>query len=165
MRKFLVIYLPILLLSIVAQGQTFSLKELELINSMEVIDFHDYFINKGFSFSNVDSTYKTINYHFKIPGSDPKMVKGYASVYYSTDTKDMHRGVSWETTNKDDYLLIKGQLKQQGFKNVKTEVENDKIIFTFRKGNIVVIIYSDTTVDTYNRKIAHYEIVVENRDH
>ena len=91
------------------------------------------FKTKSFSFSNVDSTYKTINYHFKIPGSDPKMVKGYASVYYSTDTKDMHRGVSWETTNKDDYLLIKGQLKQQGLRMSKQKLKMTKLFLLFVK--------------------------------
>jgi tRNA G10 N-methylase Trm11 len=129
--------------------QSFSLPELMKMSKMNLDDFDTYVSSKGFVFfeGQEDEDVKGVTYAYDLS----KIDNTKASKWINLFQKYYHYrySIDYRTTSKSEYIKIKDQIKQLGFKLTVSEVYKDKDgkssnHFEYRKGKSKVSIFADS---------------------
>ena len=114
-------------------GQSFSLPELIKMEKMDLEIFDTYVTSKGYVFFNKGKYKNSVHYALNVNGDK-------ASKFIAKDVNL----ITFQTSVKSEYLKIKNQLKSNGFKFNKSEVENNSVKFIYKKGVTAIVIYAGT---------------------
>ncbi len=130
-------------------GQSFTLPELIKMSKMDTESFDTYVTTKDFvySSSDKDDNYSGVTYAFEVSKIDITKASKFITLYQSFFDKKY--SISYQTSNKKEYLNIKNQVKVLGFKLVNSEIFNkDEITsnhFEYRKGKAKIDLYATPT--------------------
>jgi len=141
----------------IAFGQKFTLQELTNLNKMDWDEFDSYVIAKGYEYN------KTEDLEFVESKSYGYKQKGEESPYFISKTVAKNKNtklVAYQTTNSQDYLLIKSQLKNSGFKFAKTEARGQTILLIYMKGDIQLTLATFKVQQNSGDTFAGYEISI-----
>ena len=141
MNKLLLITL--LFLGIANYSQNISANELITISNMDLEKFDSYINSKGFTYyRNISDENSTgIRYRYLLNNS-----KRYCSLSIYPRNVSI---VTYQTFNNKDYVNLKTQIKNIGFKLIKQSEFNGVPYFEYRKGNNSFTIYL-FTIDGIN---------------
>jgi hypothetical protein len=114
-------------------AQSFSLSELIKMEKMDLEIFDTYVTSKGYVFFNKGKYKNSVHYALNVNGDK-------ASKFIAKDVNL----ITFQTSVKSEYLKIKNQLKSNGFKFNKSEVENNSVEFIYKKGVTAIVIYAKT---------------------
>ncbi len=144
------VYTILIVLStiITGKGQSFSISDLIKMSNLDKNSFDSFATNNGFVFiQNVNTEYiSRVEYEIYYTPTDKTNVKKYLhfhTKYYSP----YKRSIFYTTKDKNEYLRIKNEIKQLGFKLFEPN-KNFQNSQYFRKdlGNFEIVI---TTRDVY----------------
>ena len=129
-----------LLISTLCNAQI-TLIDMKTIIKMDYDSFETFAMKKGFSFSNIQSDeqkkpYESVTYT-KGLGKNTKYI-----TLYSKFIDFNKRSVIYQTNNETEYLLIKNQMKEQGFVLFDTEhfQERGVLFKTYKNKNYTLIL-------------------------
>jgi hypothetical protein len=145
-----------LLISTICNAQI-TLNDMKSIIKMDFDSFETFSMNKGYTFENVR---KEMENEKKFYGVFYKKGSNWDTKYiglYKDYIKLGQKHVFFQTSKENDYLLIKKQLKEQGFNLVFT----DEVEGTFLKEyhNSKYIVFLETLKDNLDRQ--YYIIALE----
>jgi hypothetical protein len=146
----------VLLISTLCNAQI-TLNDLKTILKMDYDSFETFAMNKGYTY---ESVRKEMENEKKFYGVFYKKGSNWDTKYIGLYTDYIHLGkkhVFFQTSKENDYLLIKEQLKKQGFKLIYT----DEVEGTFLKEyhNSIYVLFLETKKDNLNRR--YYIIALE----
>ena len=136
-------------------GQSFSLPELIKMSKMSVDDFDTYVTSKSFVFEGVtkDDHFESVDYALNLNISNSRASK-FITLYQRFSRHRYY--ISYQTSDKKEYVNIKNQIKTMGFKlqdsGIFTNAETSKVSnrFDYGKGKSVVSIYANATLFEIN---------------
>ena len=138
-------------------GQKFTLRELIILNNMDWNEFDSYVVNKGYDYN------RTENLEYVDSKSYGYRQKGEESSYFVSKTVAKNkeiRLVAFQTTNKQDYLSIKYQLKNGGFSFIKTEAKQQTMLLVYKKGSMIATLAISKAERNINETFNVYEISI-----
>ena len=139
----------IVLFSYYANAQM-SINEMKAILKMDLDKFETYALNKGYGFSNIKDDENTYGYtYIKVTESATKFITLYEKYF------DEHKCLIYQTEIKSEYLLIKKQLIESGFKLFFEKNFKGSIVKKYTNNTHVV-----TLVNGLNRGYDTYEISI-----
>ncbi len=154
------LYFFISITSITVSAQTFTLTELVDLTTMDVDQFDTYATNKGFRY---------------LESQDEEQIKGYRYCYnqsktsnwaekyislYLIDYETPSRLITYQTSKSNDYLKIKNQVKQYGFKFVEAKNNNGATFLEYKRHKLKLSLISYQN-ETLSGKIGtNYEISI-----
>lgn len=150
MKKYLFIILSLLPLKHYSQN-LITINNLELLTNMDSNQFENWVINKGYSFDKL----KNFSENF-----DTFYFKKKSSLLITTINKDgtPFGGVSYQTTNYQEYINLKQSCLKNGYYYVGSEKENDEgkyvIIHNFKKLNFELTFNVNDTAIYYGYNIS-----------
>ena len=125
---------------------------------MNVDNFDTYVTAKGFVFSKEDigTDFQGVEYALEISRIERFKALKFHTLYQSY--YNYKNAISYQTSNKNEYLSIKNQIKALGFKLKESDVftKSDGTSansFDYRKGNVSIRIYASSTVFEINYKV------------
>jgi hypothetical protein len=148
------------LISIRVSAQTFSLTELVNLTAMDVDQFDTFVTNKGFKYleSEDKDQIKSIEYCYNQSENSKWAEKYISHNYIFFTTTDII--ITYQTSKSIDYLKIKSQVKQYGFKFVKTVNENGATFLEYKRNKLKLSLISYQN-ETLSGKVAtNYEISI-----
>ncbi len=144
------VYTILIVLStiITGKGQSFSISDLIKMSNLDKNSFDSFATNNGFVFiQNVNTEYiSRVEYEIYYTPTDKTNVKKYLH-FYTKYYSPYKRSIFYTTKDKNEYLRIKNEIKQLGFKLFEPN-KNFQNSQYFRKdlGNFEIVI---TTRDVY----------------
>lgn len=139
----------IVLFSCYANAQM-SINEMKSILKMDLDKFETYALNKGYGFSNIKDDEDTYGITYvKGTASATKYITLYEKYFY----KD--KCVTYQTEIKSEYLLIKKQLIESGFKLFSEQNIEGSIVKKYKNNTHEV-----TLINGLNRGYDTYEITI-----
>ena len=126
----------------VMYGQKFTLRELTNLNNMDWDQFDSYVVAKGYEYN------KTEDLEFVESKSYGYKLKGDHSPYFISKTVAKNKNVklvAYQTTDSKDYMSIKSELKNAGFKFAKTETADQSTLLIYTKSNLELILATTKT--------------------
>ncbi len=140
----------VLFFTTISIGQSFTLPELIKMSMMNLDDFDTYVSSKGFAFfeGKEDKNIKEVTYSYDLSEIDKTSASKWISFYQKCF--DYKYFISYTTFNITEYLKIKDQIKQSGFKLTDSGVFKNSINghssnhFEYRKGKSIVSIYAES---------------------
>lgn len=143
------ILVSVLLFSSFASAQI-SINEMKNILKMDLDTFETYTLNKGYSFSNIKDDEHTYGITYvKGTGSTTKFITLYEKYF------DEYKQLTYQTEMKSEYLLIKKQLLESGFKLFSQENFEGSIVKKYKNTTHAV-----TLINGLNRGYDTYEISI-----
>lgn len=130
-----------------------NLTEMISMLKMNSDKFETYILNKGYEFSNVKDTDKVFGFTY-VKGYE-KETK-YITLYERYFNKGKH--LTYQTSNKKEYLLIKKQLIELGFKLVESLNHDGSIAKKYKNNS-----YELTLINGLNRGEETYEISISKK--
>lgn len=142
--RFLAIIALVILSGSSLFGQSFSMPELIKMSKMDTDSFDTFVISKGFEFVGGVEVNKTngVKYGFMLNEIDSKKALKWVTLFAVINKYS----INYQTSDKSEYLNIKNQIKQLGFKLVTSDVLNDEDsgsshnYFMYKKGGSIVAI-------------------------
>lgn len=144
------ILVSVLLFSSFVNAQI-SINEMKNFLKMDLDNFENQALNKGFEFSEIKNEENIYGITFKKGHS---LNTKYISLYEKFFTAG--KSVEYQTSLKSDYLLIKNQLITQNFKLIVNEVYNGHWHKIYRNNYFIVDLYSGKNEDN----VPIYEISI-----
>ena len=139
-------------------GQTFKLSELINMSKMNVDDFDTYVTSREFVFlgESRDMNFQGVNYAYKLNPRDKSEAKKHLTLY--TRLYDFKNAITYQTFDKNEYLVIKNQIKNLGFifKNSKVHTSKEGLMvnsFVYKKGKAEISLYVDLETFEINYKV------------
>jgi hypothetical protein len=135
------IILTLIILCYTSTGfsQKFTLSELVQLNKSNWDYFDTYVLDKGYEYNNATNNDSLITKYYSneesITGKAQRFIR--KSIYSSG-----FKYVEWQTAHKSEYLLIKKDLKSQGYKYIGEGTIDDKVSYLkYLKVNIIVMLF------------------------
>ena len=152
MKKFLSIFF--LIFSFAVNAQTFVLNDLLKMNKMSDDDFDTFVTQKGFKYSEYenDERKNAISYVFK----SKEKFEGITKFVYAVNVSEISM-VSYETSSSSNYLKLKNELKNNGFKITETGQDEFGSFMRYKKGKMLMILNSSLRELGFS-KTTSYEI-------
>jgi len=123
-------------------SQSFNLSELIKLCRSNDEFFDTYVSQKGYQFSDItdEDHLKGESYTFKIKGANTYYISKYVSDYNGVIPTNYY--VSFQTPSSKNYLGIKSEIINNGYKFKKKEILNGDQVFEYIKANILVRLVS-----------------------
>lgn len=115
-----------------------TLNDMKSILKMDYDGFETFAMNKGFVFSQICKNDEECVNYVKGKGDYTKYITLYTKI-----SKSLHKKkVNYQTYNKTEYLLIKKQIKEQGFRllDASTSQKNGQFFKLYQNKNYQVLI-------------------------
>lgn len=150
-----------LLLPICGFSQIFSLTELVALSQNNLDYFDTKVTTKGYAFyTNRDDEFSKGSCYSYGQRDYTKMAAFFITYFsYSDPERTL---ISWQTTNKNNYLKVKNDLRSLGFKLVTSLSDSSCAHLTYKKGHLSLDLYSCQTPDDRGVSNATYEINITN---
>lgn len=151
----------------ILSAQKINLADLESLVNIESIDeFDSYATDKGYEYSETANTEisKRVSYTYgrnsSLDFTDNKISATYwLSFYkYTSNHSDYSKSITYQTNYKEDYMIIKSELKANGYTLITNETWEGKLRLVYKKKSNICEIYIGTTISAWNNIVNYYEI-------
>lgn len=149
---FLKFFLIVLFFSTNTFGQNFSMPELIKMSKMDTDTFDTYVTSRGFVFFEEENkkNVEGVSYALNISRIDKSKASKFITLYQIY--YDSRYSISYQTSNRQEYLNIKSQIKNLGFRLENSKVFNGEIKngssanhFEYKKGKATIDLYAGST--------------------
>jgi len=143
-------------------SQIFSIAELMRLTSKGFDNFDTYVTSKGYSFYANHDTQDSKGKCYSFGQKDYSKMASFFITYFNYQPNSNEVLISWQTTNKANYLRVKNELKQLNFKFVKEESYEDCSNLNYKKGVFYLNLYSCQKPGDQGILSTTYEISISN---
>lgn len=147
-------------LSFSSQAQKFTVPQLISLSKMNSDDMDTYLTNKGYSFykGNDEEDNETKFYELQVPKTDKTYVLSY--VKYKNENKKIKGFVTYQTNYKEEYLILKQQIKTLGYVYSYSENQNENSSSLFFSKEEKSIELQTTVSETETKTYKYFAVTV-----
>ena len=139
-------------------AQVWSLNELITVANMNVDDADTYIVKNGYTFSSAKNESDGETRIYAYNKSSAENIASYWFDYFTYNKESKYKvGVSWETTNTQQYSDLKFQIKPMGFEFKTSRIINPSTtVSEYIKGKYILELKVVNSSEEYNRNLIQY---------
>ena len=139
--------------------QRFQLAELIKMNSQNWDSFDTYVSTKGYTYQRIDTSNGDESRIYSFNQNERNDMAPYF-ITKTINTRLKEKSIAFITIKKDDYLLIKSQLKMVGFIYINSDATDTETSLNYIKGKMRLLIESSRRKNNSGNLITGYNITL-----